>query len=177
MLAGDIVPAVVAAVGKPGPTAVVRLRIGRLHADLGKDGVAWTHRAATDLFKPGDLIDVQITKVDDATETATVSLEQTPSVQGAIVAIDNRTGQVKAMVGGWDFSKSKFNRAVQAYRQMGSTFKPIVYTTAIDRGYTQSTQILDAPVSYNPGPGQPPYQPKNFDGKFQGMMTPRQRLR
>jgi penicillin-binding protein 1A len=176
MLPGDIVPAVVAAIGKPGPAGTVRLRLGGLHAELGKEGVAWTHRAAPDLVKPGDLIEVQITKVDDATGTATVSLEQTPIVQGAIVAIENRTGQVKAMVGGWDFTKSKFNRAVQAYRQMGSTFKPIVYTTAIDRGYTESTLILDAPVSYNPGPGQPPYQPKNFDGKFEGTITLRRAL-
>jgi penicillin-binding protein 1A len=173
---GDIVPAIVVALGKPAPLGAARVRIGRYHADLGKDGVAWTRRAVADLFRPGDLIEVEVTKVDDATNTVTVSLEQTPAVQGAIVAIDNRTGQVKAMVGGWDFTKSKFNRAVQAYRQMGSTFKPIVYTTAIDRGYTQSTLILDAPVSYPVGPNQPLYQPKNFDGKFEGTITLRRAL-
>jgi len=97
-------------------------------------------------------------------------------VQGAIIAIENRTGQIKAMVGGWDFARSKFNRAVQAYRQMGSTFKPIVYTTAIDRGYTPSTLILDAPISYPAGPNQPLYSPKNFDGKFEGTITLRRAL-
>jgi penicillin-binding protein 1A len=177
MLPGDIVPAVVASIGKPAPAGGARLHIGRLHADLTKDGFSWTRRAAAaDLFKPGDLIEVQITKVDEASDTATVSLEQTPTVQGAALAIDNRTGQIKAMVGGWDFSRSKFNRAVQAYRQMGSTFKPVVYTTAIDRGYTPSTLILDAPVSYNAGAGQPLYTPKNFDGKFEGSITLRRAL-
>jgi penicillin-binding protein 1A len=174
---GDIVPAVVAAVGKPAPPTGARLRIGAYHADLLKENFAWTRRAAAaDFLKAGDLIEVEITKIDEATHTASVSLEQTPTVQGAIVAIDNRSGQIKAMVGGWDFSKSKFNRAVQAYRQMGSTFKPIVYTAAIDRGYTASTIILDEPVTYNPGPGQPPYTPKNFDGKFEGNITLRRAI-
>jgi penicillin-binding protein 1A len=174
---GDIVPAVVAAVGKPAPATGARLRIGRYHADLLKENFAWTGRASAAAFlKPGDLIEVQITKIDDATGAAAVTLEQTPAVQGAIIAIENRTGQIKAMVGGWDFARSKFNRAVQAYRQMGSTFKPIVYTTAIDRGYTPSTLILDAPISYPAGPNQPLYSPKNFDGKFEGTITLRRAL-
>ena len=144
------------------------LRIGRYHADLDRDGYAWTRRtSAADLFKPGDLIDVAITKLDEATGTATVTLEQTPLAEGALVAIDNRTGQIKAMVGGWSFSRSKFNRAVQAYRQLGSTFKPIVYTAAIDRGFTPSSIIIDAPVSYAAGNGQI-YSPHNYDHKFLG---------
>src|SRR5437868_1425301 len=77
-----------------------------------------------------------------------VSLEQTPLAEGAILAIDNHTGQTKAMIGGWSFSRSKFNRAVQAYRQLGSTFKPIVYTAAIDRGFTPTSILVDAPVTY-----------------------------
>src|ERR1035437_2036974 len=149
--AGDIVPAVGVSVAKP----AARLRIGRYHADLAKDGFAWTHRAsATDLFKPGDVIEVAVTKIDEPTGAAAVSLEQTPLVEGAIVAIDNRTGQIKAMVGGWNFNRSKFNRAVQAYRQMGSTFKPIVYTTAIDRGFTPASILIDAPITYPGGTGQ-----------------------
>ena len=72
-------------------------------------------------------------------------------VEGALVAIDNRTGQIKAMVGGLDFGRSKFNRAVQAFRQLGSTFKPIVYTAAIDRGYTPASVIVDEPVVYPVG--------------------------
>ena len=90
--------------------------------------------------------------------------------------IDNRTGQIRAMVGGFSFDRSKFNRATQAHRQVGSLFKPFVYTAAIDRGYTPTSVIVDEPVSYNAGPGQPPYQPKNYDGKYEGGVTLRHAL-
>jgi len=75
--------------------------------------------------------------------------------------------KIKAMTGGWSFARSKFNRAVQAYRQLGSTFKPIVYTAAIDRGYTPTSIIVDAPVTYPAGNGQE-YSPHNYDHAFQG---------
>ena len=134
--AGDIVPAVVVTAPKTGAAHAAHRRVPR--RSRRRQGYAWTRRtSAADLFKPGDLIDVAITKLDDATGAATVTLEQTPLVEGAMLAIDNHTGQIKAMVGGWSFSRSKFNRAVQAYRQLGSTFKPIVYTAAIDRGFTR----------------------------------------
>src|SRR5438445_13146135 len=168
---GDIVPAVVGAIGKPAPATGARVRIGGYHADLTRDGFAWTHRtSAADLMKVGDLIDVEITKLDQGTLTASVALEQTPIAEGALLAIDNRSGQIKAMVGGWNFNRSKFNRAVQAYRQMGSTFKPIVYTAAIDRGFTPTSILMDAPVSYQAGNGQT-YSPQNYDHKFQGAIT------
>src|SRR6185295_17184127 len=105
----------------------------------------------------------------------TVSLEQTPLVEGALIAIDNKTGQIRAMVGGWDFNRSKFNRAVQAMRQLGSTFKPIVYTTAIDRGFTPVSIIIDEPVSYTSDIGQV-YAPNNYDHKFEGAITLRRAL-
>src|SRR5436190_11326748 len=166
--AGDVVPAVVITAPKAG---AARLRIGRFHADIAKDGFAWTHRAsAADLFKPGDLVEVAVTRLDEASGAATATLEQTPVIEGAILAIENRTGQIKAMVGGWSFSRSKFNRAVQAYRQLGSTFKPIVYTAAIDRGYTPASILVDEPVSYAAGNGQI-YSPQNYDHKFQGAIT------
>jgi penicillin-binding protein 1A len=165
---GDVVPAVVVTAPKTGPA---RLRIGPYHADLEKAGYTWTRRtSATDLFKPGDLVEAAVTKIDEATGTATVTLDQTPIVEGAIVAIENRTGQIKAMVGGWSFGRSKFNRAVQAYRQLGSTFKPIVYTAAIDRGYTPTSILIDGPVSYPSGNGQI-YSPHNYDHKFEGPVT------
>jgi penicillin-binding protein 1A len=170
---GDIVPAVVMTAPKTGPA---RLRLGTLHVDLDKPGYTWTRKtSAADLFKPGDLVDVLVVKVD-AAGAATVTLEQSPLAEGAMLAIDNHTGQVKAMVGGWSFGRSKFNRAVQAYRQLGSTFKPIVYTAAIDRGYTPSSIIVDAPVSYNAGAGQPLYSPHNYDHKFLGPITLRYAL-
>jgi len=144
MVPGDVVPAVVVTAPK---TGAARVRFGRYRADLNRDAYAWTRKtSAADLFKPGDLIDVAIVKLPAGSggtanvpgaDLATVTLDQTPIVEGALVAIENRTGQIKAMVGGWNFNRSKFNRAVQAYRQLGSTFKPIVYTAAIDRGYTR----------------------------------------
>jgi penicillin-binding protein 1A len=175
---GDIVPAVVVSVagGKTPAASSARLTIGRYHADLAKDGFTWTRRTnAADLFKPGDVIEVEIKKLDEESASATVSLEQTPVVEGALVAIDNKTGQIRAMVGGWDFGRSKFNRAVQAMRQMGSTFKPIVYTTAIDRGFTPVSIIIDEPVSYTSDIGQV-YAPNNYDHKFEGAITLRRAL-
>jgi penicillin-binding protein 1A len=80
------------------------------------------------------------------------------------------------MVGGLSFSRSKFNRATQAYRQMGSGFKPIVYTAAIDRGFTPTTILLDSPVSYPAGPAQPPYSPHDYDNKFEGPITLRRAI-
>ena len=81
-----------------------------------------------------------------------LTLEQPPAVEGALVAIDNRTGQIRAMVGGFSFARSKFNRATQARRQVGSLFKPFVYTAAIDRGFTPVSIFIDEPVSYEAGP-------------------------
>jgi penicillin-binding protein 1A len=80
------------------------------------------------------------------------------------------------MVGGFSFVRSKFNRATQAHRQVGSLFKPIVYTAAIDRGFTPVSVFVDEPVSYEPGPNQPPYQPLNYDRKFEGPVTLRHAL-
>jgi len=168
MAVGDVVPAVVVTAPK---TGAARLRLGAYAADLERAGYAWTRKtSALDLFKPGDVVDVAIAKIDPESRTASVTLEQTPVVEGALVAIDNRTGQIKAMVGGWSFSRSKFNRAVQAYRQLGSTFKPFVYTAAIDRGFTPTSILVDTPVSYQAGNGQV-WSPQNYDHKFEGPVT------
>jgi penicillin-binding protein 1A len=174
MAAGDVVPAVVVTAPRTGPA---RLRFGPYHADLNRDGYTWTRKAAAaDLFKPGDLVEVAIVKLPEAgasgeaASAATVTLDQTPIVEGAMLVLENRTGQIKAMVGGWNFNRSKFNRSVQAYRQLGSTFKPIVYTAAIDRGFTPTSIIIDAPVSYSSGNGQI-YSPQNYDHKFDGPIS------
>jgi penicillin-binding protein 1A len=170
---GDVVPAVVVTAPK---TGAAQLRVGSYRADLERAGYSWTRKtSAADLFAPGDLVEVAVTKIDAASGVATVTLDQTPLAEGAMLAIDNHSGQIKAMVGGWSFSRSKFNRAVQAYRQLGSTFKPIVYTTAIDRGFTPSSIIVDAPVSYTAGNGQI-YSPHNYDHKFLGAITLRYAL-
>jgi penicillin-binding protein 1A len=172
IVAGDVVPAVVVSVSKPS----ARVRFGRYHAELTREGFAWTRKpAATDVVKAGDLIEVAVTKIDEASGAASVALEQTPLVEGAVIAIENRTGQIRAMVGGWNFNRSKFNRAVQAYRQMGSTFKPIVYTAAIDRGFTPASILQDTPVDYPTATGQI-YSPHNYDHKFEGPITLRRAL-
>jgi len=175
MAAGDIVPALVVDVA--GGRAGARLRIGSYQADLTRESIAWTGRTtAAGTVAVGDLIDVLIVRVDEAKARLEVTLEQTPVLEGALVAIDNKTGQVRAMVGGLSFARSKFNRAVQAPRQTGSTFKPIVFAAAIDRGFTASTVLVDAPVSYDAGPGQPPYAPLNYDRKYDGAVTIRRVL-
>ena len=168
----DIVPAVVMNVS---PSSA-RVRVGQQIAELRGEGIAWARRPPPALFKVGDLIDVRVTQLDQSGKITGVALEQSPLVEGALVAIDNRTGQIRAMVGGFSFDRSKFNRATQAHRQVGSLFKPFVYTAAIDRGYTPTSTIVDEPVSYEPGPGQPPYQPKNYDGKYEGSVTLRHAL-
>ena len=91
--------------------------------------------------------------MDQVARPRPAALEQPPLVQGAVLAIDNRTGQIKAMIGGDSFERSKFNRATQAFRQTGSAFKPFVYTTAIDRGYTPATLLQDTPVTFRRGAG------------------------
>jgi penicillin-binding protein 1A len=171
LLEGDVVPAVVTAA-----TGTARIRIGAYELDLPASAFAWTRRTSpADLFRIGDLIDVEIRAVRDGVPQA-VALEQAPVLEGALVAIDNRTGEIRAMVGGFSFDRSKFNRATQARRQLGSIFKPIVYTTAIDRGFTPVSVFIDEPVSYEPGPNQPPYAPLNYDRKFEGPVTLRRAL-
>ncbi len=173
MHAGDIVPAVVTATD-PSST---RVRMGPLTAELTRASVQWTRRpSASGLVKVGDLVEVALVTIDEGAGTAEVTLEQPPALEGALVAVDNSTGQVIAMVGGFSFARSKFNRATQAHRQMGSTFKPLLYTAAIDRGLTPTTILVDEPTSFNAGAGQPPYTPGNYDRKFQGPMTLRHAL-
>jgi penicillin-binding protein 1A len=167
ILAGDIVPAIVIATTPAG----ARVRIGTDEVDLARAGYAWTRKvSAADLFTVGDLIEVEVGSVQGHKPGA-LKLEQAPAIEGALLAIDNRSGQIRAMVGGFSFARSKFNRATQARRQVGSLFKPIVYTTAIDRGFTPVSIFIDAPVSFDAGAGQPPYEPQNYDHKYEGPIT------
>lgn len=174
---GDVVPAVVMAVdGRDVRSPAAHLRFGNHTADLVRAGFQWTRRThPADLVRPGDLIEVRVVTLPE-NGPATVSLEQEPQVEGSLVAIDNRTGQVLAMVGGYSFARSKFNRATQARRQLGSTFKPFLYTAAIDRGLTPTSVLNDAPVSFDAGAGQPPYTPGNYDRRFVGPITLRRAL-
>jgi penicillin-binding protein 1A len=105
------------------------------------------------------------------------TITQLPEVEGAFVALDPRTGAVRAMVGGFDYSKSKFNHVTQAWRQPGSSFKPFIYSASLEKGFTPATVINDAPLFFDAGAtGSQPWEPKNYDGKFDGPMTMRQGL-
>lgn len=175
---GDIVPAIVVSVDpRDKRDGGARVRFGSYTADLTRASYQWTRRThAADLVQPGDLIEIRVTKFGEAGKAPLVTLEQQPMIEGALVAIDNHSGQILSMVGGWSFARSKFNRATQAYRQMGSTFKPFLYTAAIDRGLTPSTMLVDSPASFDAGAGQPPYTPHNYDGKYHGPVTLRAAL-
>ncbi len=168
---GDIVPALV--MGTEG--GVIRVRVGKLFGTIGRAGYAWTKRRADVLVRAGDLIEVKVGKLG-AGGVFEAELDQPPALEGAAVAIDNHTGQILAMVGGASFDRSQFNRAVQAKRQVGSLFKPFVYTAAIDKGYTAASTLVDVHMSFEAGPGQPPYQPQNYDREFQGPLTLRRAL-
>ena len=100
------------------------------------------------------------------------TITQLPEVEGAFIALDPRTGAVRAMVGGFDYAKSKFNHVTQAWRQPGSSFKPFIYSAALEKGFTPATVINDAPLFFDAGAtGSQPWEPKNYDGKYEGPMT------
>jgi penicillin-binding protein 1A len=101
-------------------------------------------------------------------------ITQLPEVEGALVALDPHTGAIKALVGGFDFDKNKFNHAAQAWRQPGSSFKPFIYSAALEKGFTPATVVNDAPLFFDAGvTGGQPWEPKNYDGKYDGPMTMR----
>ena len=107
----------------------------------------------------------------------TWEITQLPEVEGAFVAMDPRDGSIKALVGGFDYEKNKFNHVTQAWRQPGSSFKPFIYSAALEKGFTPATVINDAPLFFDAGvTGGQPWEPKNYDGKFEGPMTMRTAL-
>src|ERR1700674_3177657 len=149
------------------------IKIGSYRAILSPSDFAWTGRKKpSDLLKVGDLAQFFIQELRD--NTVRVQLEQQPGPQGALLAIDNSTGEIKAMIGGYSFEDSKFNRATQAVRQVGSSFKVYVYADALERGSTPFDTIVDMPFTAISG-GQP-YSPRNYDEKFEGTITLRRAL-
>jgi penicillin-binding protein 1A len=149
------------------------VKFGTHVSSLASADVAWTRRKLQDILNAGDIVYVKILALASDGK-ARVSLEQDSGAQGALVAIDNPSGGIKAMVGGRDFNESKFNRATQALRQAGSSFKPYVYTAAIDQGAKPDDTILDAPTTFQTPSG--PYVPHNYDEKFEGTITLRRAL-
>jgi len=149
------------------------IKIGPYRAILAPADFAWTgQKKLTELLKVGDLAQFSIQELHGS--TARVQLEQQSGPQGALLAIDNPTGEIKAMVGGYSFEDSKFNRATQAVRQVGSSFKIYVYADALEKGATPFDTIVDLP--YTTISGGQPYTPHNYDEKFEGTITLRRAL-
>jgi penicillin-binding protein 1A len=185
----DIAPWRLAVVLEAGDSARVGLQPGReLGGAVSKerpigivpvDAVKWARPAtgperfkaitrASQVLRPGDVVYVEppLSK-----EQNTYRLRQVPEVSGAIAVMDPLTGRVLALVGGFSFDQSQFNRATQALRQPGSAFKPFVYAAALDNGYTPSTVVMDAPISIDMGPGGGVWTPENYSRKFYGPQT------
>jgi penicillin-binding protein 1A len=154
-------------------TGIATLKFGRYTAALGQADAAWTQQKLANILKAGDICYVRILTLG-ANGAARISLEEDSGAQGSLLAIDNATGGIKALVGGRDFNDSKFDRATQAMRQVGSSFKPYVYTTVIDQGASPDDTILDEPISFDTPSG--PYTPHNYDEKFEGIITLRRAL-
>jgi len=172
---GEILPGTVLRV-KP---KSLEVQLGRYRGEISLESIQWTKiRNLAEAFHEGDPILVQVLSVDERRKIMDLSLEQDPELEGALVALDPRDGAIKAMIGGYDFERSKFNRAVQARRQPGSAFKPFVYATAFDRGLTPSTIIEDSPITFHfrVEGKEVEWSPENYDRKFHGPMTLRRAL-
>jgi penicillin-binding protein 1A len=141
-------------------------RAERVEGTLSGPEIRWVSRPVQDILKVGDVVYVSPV----AGKEGIYTLEQVPEVEGSLVAVDPRTGRVLAMVGGFSFAESEFNRATQALRQPGSSFKPIVYAAALDNGYTPASVVLDAPVEIRNGDGSI-WRPENYAQEFYGPQT------
>ena len=172
---GEMVKAVVVEVG----SRTAELRIGTRTASLGLDAAKWTRASSLKrIVKPGDLILVRLPDPlpEDPEAVLEVALLQEPEIEGALVAMDNRTGAILAMVGGFDFERSEFNRAVQSVLQCGSAFKPFVYLTAFEHGFTPADTLFDAPFLLPDSSGELNYCPKNYYDTYYGITTLRRAL-
>jgi penicillin-binding protein 1A len=182
---GDYREAVVTKVGKDFYVA----QVGSTPAKLLFDDMAWAKRRLTGpdptkdvvvnqnlkhILKPGEVIEVRVKKIEK--DTVYVQLEQTPLVEGGLIALEPDKGAIRAMVGGYDFNRSEYNRAVQAHRQPGSAFKPIIYATAVNQGMSPASVVLDAPVVYEQVEEEKTWKPENYGKKFHGMVSLRDAL-
>ncbi len=182
---GDLLQGVVTKLGKDH----VLVLAGSTEGRLAFDDMAWARRrlkgrdltkdvtvlpSTKQVLKPGDVIEVAVKKV--GRDGVQFRLEQTPVVEGALVAIDPRTGAIRAMVGGYDFGRSEYNRAVIAHRQAGSAFKPLIYATALNQGSSPSTVVVDAPVVYEEVDSEKIWKPDNYEKRFFGVISLREAL-
>ena len=165
---GDVVRGVVLASDR----TLALVQIGEYRAKVGPAEMAWTRRTnVAEVLPRGTIAPFLIQQLSEqpGRKDARVLLEQEPKVEGALLALEVKTGAVKAMVGGYDFERSKFNRATQAMRQVGSAFKPIVYSAAVEKlGWTPATIIVDSPISF-PNPwNKTVWAPQNYDYRYLG---------
>jgi penicillin-binding protein 1A len=158
------------------------VRIAGERFTLGRDGIAWTRKPrVSDVLRRGDVAWFRLEEPKDAKGAAKegpprLMLEQEPRIEGAVIVLDSASGAVRAMVGGWDFERSKFNRATQAQRQVGSAFKPFVYGAALEQGYTPADTLFDAPAAFIGADAKLSYFPQNYYHKYAGVITLRRAL-
>lgn len=165
------------------------VQMGTTVAKLAFDDMAWAKRRLTgpdlvkdvavnqnlkQVLKPGDVIEVMVKKLDR--DMVHVQMDQTPLIEGGLIALEPDKGAIRAMVGGYDFGRSEYNRAVQAHRQPGSSFKPIIYATAMNQGMSPASVILDAPVVYEQEQDEKTWKPENYGRKIHGMVSLRDAL-
>ena len=165
---GDVVRGVVLASDR----TLALVQIGEYRAKVGPAEIAWTRRTnVADVLPRGTIAPFLVQSLSEQVgrKDARVLLEQEPKVEGALLALEVKSGAVKAMVGGYDFERSKFNRATQAMRQVGSAFKPIVYSAAVEKlGWTPATIVVDSPISF-PNPwNKTIWAPQNYDYRYLG---------
>ena len=171
---GDVMSAMVLEVS---PRKVLAVRQNGDSVDIAGEGLKPAQSALSAKAPPN--IKLRRGAIIRVSKTAknTWEITQLPEVEGALVAIDPRSGAIKALVGGFDFDKNKFNHATQAWRQPGSSFKPFIYSAALEKGFTPATMVNDAPLFFSAGvTGGQPWEPKNYDGKYDGPMTMRSGL-
>ena len=161
---GDYIHGMVTEVTK----AKVLVKLGKQTAELTAPDWAWTQQLRPDFLKPGDLVYVQAAGID-ADGLVHARLEQDTGAQASLMAVDNSNGEVLALVGGRDFNLSQYNRATQSQRQVGSSFKPYVYTAAMESGMKPTDIVVDAPTSFKTPSGW--YTPHNYEPDWKGAMT------
>ena len=170
---GETLPAVVLGV----EAEIAYLKVAGYRAHLALENAQWTRaKELGQILKRGDVVDVQVLSADPDAKTMDVALEQEPKTESAFLAMDPKTGAIKAMIGGYSFDKSEFNRALQAKRQPGSTIKPIIYSAALSQGYTTSSTFMDEPVTFYDRWTRKEWTPHNFDMKYRGLCTLRRGL-
>jgi penicillin-binding protein 1A len=171
---GDVLDAIVLSVSKKD----ARVKVKNYSGKMSNGDIAWAFADYRDktksldrLIKPGDVIQVRVISKNEDKKEFLAALDQEPKVEGAFFAEDPRTGQIKAMVGGYSFQRSQLNRSAQTFRQAGSAIKPMLYTAALENGFTNASRIADEPTDFEDKWQKTIWSPKNYDRTYKGMVT------